>query len=83
MDTLLSFPVEALELSDYDLGGLVLGMYIAACAEPHGLLPDIPEDFAVSVVSQVKKKEASPENAAVEKAWKLGDFLWTKYDEKF
>jgi hypothetical protein len=19
----------------------------------------------------------------VEKAWKLGDFLWTKYDEKF
>ena len=22
-------------------------------------------------------------NKVVNKAWKLGDFLWTKYDEKF
>ena len=22
-------------------------------------------------------------NTVVEEAWKLGDFLWTKYDEKF
>ena len=69
MKTLPPFPIEELELSnDYELGALLLGWYVAACAEPHGFLPDIPDDFAQTVISQVKSQEGSPENAALEKA---------------
>jgi dipeptidase len=38
------------------------------------------QDAAIKFLTDYSMKQA--ENA-VDKAWKLGDFLWTKYDEKF
>jgi dipeptidase len=37
-------------------------------------------DAAIDFLTDYSIKQAE---TAVEKAWKLGDFLWTKYDEKF
>jgi len=35
------------------------------------------------VINYVTKYTNDKANEVVEKAWKLGDFMWTKYDEKF
>lgn len=64
------FPSDALELSDYDLGGLVLGWFIAVQADDLGLPVDrIPDEFAERVRQYVLTIEtATAKNAAVEKA---------------
>ena len=68
VDNFPPFPIEYLELPDAELGALLLGWYISYCAEARGLFPDIPDEFLEAVITQVKTKEASPKNIAVEKA---------------
>ena len=62
------FSPEDLSLPDDELGELLLGLFIADAADQHGLFPEIPDEFAEAVISQVRCKEASPRNAALEKA---------------
>lgn len=67
--TLPPFP-DPREYSDYDLGGLLLGYFIAAQADDLGIPPDqIPEEFAERVRQHVLTLETqAARNAAVEKA---------------
>ncbi len=64
------FPENALDNSDYELGGLLLGWFIMVQADDLGLPVDqIPEEFAERVRQYVLTIEtSSAKNAAVEKA---------------
>jgi len=68
--TMPPFPEDALELPDYDLGGLLLAWFVMAQAEDVGLPIDrIPEEFAERVRQYVLTIETvTAKNAAVEKA---------------
>ncbi|MBS0323745.1 MAG: hypothetical protein JSR19_07830 [Proteobacteria bacterium] len=67
--TLPPFP-DIKEQSDYELGGLLLGYFIAAQADDLGIPRDqIPDEFAERVRAHVLTLEtATAKNAAVEKA---------------
>ncbi|MBW8458639.1 MAG: hypothetical protein K0M58_09385 [Thiobacillus sp.] len=64
------FPADALDLPDYDLGGLLLGWFIMAQAEDAGItVYPIPEAFAERVRLYVLTIETeTAKNAAIEKA---------------
>lgn len=71
--------LEHLNLSDYELGGLVLGLFIEAEAEKQGISADsIPEGFANQIVLLVREIEAEHANqttlAAVLRNAALGEF---------
>jgi len=63
------FPKDALDHSDHELGGMVLGWFIAEQAHLIGLpVDEIPEEFAEAVRQRVLALETnSARNAAVEK----------------
>jgi len=64
------FPADALELSDYELGGLLLAWAIGSKAEQLGLpVDEVPEKFAGLIREHIPASEATTaKNAAVEKA---------------
>jgi hypothetical protein len=64
------FPADALDSPNHELGGLLLGYFIAAQAVDLGIPPDqIPEDFAEQVRQRILTLEtATASNAALEKA---------------
>jgi hypothetical protein len=68
--TLPPFPSDALDLSDYDLGGLLIGWFVMTQAYDLDLPIDhIPDEFAERVRQYVLTQEAeTAKNAAIEKA---------------
>lgn len=70
MENFPPFPVDAVQLPDYELGGLLLGWFIAGQAAKHAIPADaIPEDYAEKVRQYVLTLETDlANNAAVEKA---------------
>ncbi len=70
------FKREWLNLSDYKLGGIVLGQFIAANAESFGINPfDIPEEYGIRIVERIQQLpdeyEHTPENSALFLALRL------------
>lgn len=50
----LRLPENVLDLTDYDLGGLILGLFIVAQAEEVGIPPtDVPDEFGNRVIEYV------------------------------
>ena len=69
----LQLPDHWRELSNYELGGLILGLYIAFYAEKEGVpLDRIPTEFASRVIERISALEASSARLdSVEKALRL------------
>ena len=63
--SVIQLPENLLDLTDYDLGGLILGLFIAAQAEEVGIPPsDVPEEFGNRVVEYVLGLKANSAKAA-------------------
>ena len=73
------FPHSLEKFSDYDLGGFLLGYYIAAQAVELGIDPDnLPEGFSELVIEKILNEDnRNPKIISLEKALRkaaLGDF---------
>jgi hypothetical protein len=52
--SVIRFPENLLDLTDHDLGALILGLFIAAQAEEVGIPPsEVPEEFGNRVIQRV------------------------------